>query len=502
MRWKWIWKQWRLSRRVRKRTRLTHNNQRDGPLGPVALVVFWSRLVRLTWYTIGDMRRVIVFVLCTILIWPNITFAETEAERRARIEAQLQIVERQILQQRVLVEDKQQERQSLERDINIINAEIRRAELGVEARSLAIASLTSQIGDKAAVIEILNDRLMKQKQSLAKIMRETRVADDISLVEILLTNKNFSEFFSEIDSFHSVKQSLNDSLYALQEIRSDTEFEKLTLEEKQLAEAEMKQIQELEQQRVEAQEQEKQRILTVTKGEEQAYQALLQEQEKTASQLRAQLFELLGGGGGIPLPQAIELAKSAGAMAGIPPALILAMLEQETNLGSHLGSCVYNEMRGGRAVMHPDRDAPVFVALAAQLGFNADRQQVSCPIIQGGVPYGWGGAMGPSQFIPSTWAIYGGYSNVGGTWQYNASQDTIRALMRKGSPSSPFNNQDAFLATALLLRDNGAAANPRLAALRYYAGWGGATQPQNQFYGDQVMQRMSRLENEMRILGQ
>jgi hypothetical protein len=110
--------------------------------------------------------------------------------------------------------------------------------------------------------------------------------------------------------------------------------------------------------------------------------------------------------------------------------------------------------------------------------------------------------MGPSQFIPSTWAIYGGYVNSGSGWQYNAGSDAIRSLIGKSTPSNPFNNQDAFLATALLLRDNGAASSPRLAALRYYAGWGGASRPENQFYGDQVMQRMQRLENEIRILGQ
>ncbi len=448
------------------------------------------------------MRKLVVCIVCFMLVCPSLSFAETEAERKARLEGQLQVVERQILQQRVLVEDKQQERQSLERDITIINGEIKKAELGIEAREIAINSLTSQIGDKAEVIEILNDRLVKQKQSLAKIMRETSAADDFSLVEIMLTNKNFSEFFSDVDNFHAVKASLNDSLYALAEIKGDTQFEIETLEEKQQTEAEMKKIQELEQGRIAANEAEKKRILKVTKGEEAAYQQLLQAQEKTAAQLRAQLFDLLGGGGGIPFPMAVTLAQTAGRLAGVSPALVLAILEQETNYGSNLGSCVYNDTRGGRPVMHPDRDAPIFRTIATTIGFDPNRQQISCPIIQGGVPVGWGGAMGPSQFIPSTWAIYGGYVNSGSGWVYNPSSDAIRTLVGKAAPSSPFNNQDAFIATALLLRDNGGASSPRLAALRYYAGWGGASRPENQFYGDQVVQRMTRLENEIRILGQ
>jgi membrane-bound lytic murein transglycosylase B len=113
--------------------------------------------------------------------------------------------------------------------------------------------------------------------------------------------------------------------------------------------------------------------------------------------------------------------------------------------------------------------------------------------------------MGPSQFIPSTWATYGGIVNTGSGFVYDESRDAIRRINGTGSPANPFNNRDAFIATALLLRDNGANgthAGDRLAALRYYAGWGGANNPANAFYGDQVMNRKGRLAQEIKILGQ
>lgn len=112
--------------------------------------------------------------------------------------------------------------------------------------------------------------------------------------------------------------------------------------------------------------------------------------------------------------------------------------------------------------------------------------------------------MGPSQFIPSTWAIYGGFVNIGTGWIYDRGSDAIRQVRGGSVPANPFNNQDAFIATALLLRDNGANGSysgDRLAALRYYAGWGGASNPANAFYGDQVMNRKSRLAQEIQILG-
>lgn len=451
-------------------------------------------------------KRVVIGILVfSVLSAPFGVSAETAAERRARLEAELQVVERQILTQQRLVEDKQLERRSLERDIDIIESEITKAQLGIQARAVAIAQLSDQIGEKEVVLDILNEKSKRQQDSLADLVRKSALIEDYSLVEVMLSKESFSEFFTDVATFQNIKESLNESLAILHEIKQDTYEQKNELQEKQATEAEMKQIQELQKKEIEAKEREKSKILTITKGEEQAYQELLESQQRTAAQLRSALFELLGGGGGIPFTEAVSLAKYASNVTGVDAALILAILEQETNLGSNLGSCVYNDQRGGRTVMHPDRDAPVFLAMSEILGFDSARQVVSCPIMSGGSYVGWGGAMGPSQFIPSTWAIYGGIVNTGSGWTYSQSADAIRRINKSGSPANPWNNQDAFIATALLLRDNGANgsyAGDRLAALRYYAGWGGANNPANAFYGDQVMNRKSRLANEMVILGE
>ena len=431
---------------------------------------------------------------------------ESKEARRARLEAELQVVERQILQQQVLVEDKREERQSLERDVAILDGKISKAQLAIKARSLAIEQLSDQIGEKEVVIDILEERLGKQRQSLAELVRKTNEVDDFSLIEVLLSNQSFSDFFTDMESFQDLKSSLNNSLNALEEIKMDTEGQKKALAVKQSTEEELRQLQELEKKEIEAREREKEQILNVTKGEEAEYQKLLVATQKTASQIRQQLFELRDTRA-IPFGQAYELAKVAGARTGVRPALIMGILTQETKLGENLG------VPGVWSTdMHPDRDKPIFPVIAATVGFDPDAQPVSrAP------GYGWGGAMGPSQFIPSTWAIYGGYINsitgtaswgsgYTGTWSYNANADIIRNLVGKSSPSNPYDAQDAFMATALLMRDNGAAQGTyyaeRLAALRYFAGWGNAENPSYAFYGDGVMGHTERIQQEINILNQ
>ncbi len=449
------------------------------------------------------MQRYVLTAVLMVGLLPLPLLAETDAERRARLESELQAVERDILVQERLLEDKQLERRSLERDITLIEGEIKKAQLGIQARSIAIRQLSDQIGEKEVVIEILQERMTRQEQSLADLVRKSAAMDDVTMVEMLLSGNTFSDFFSDMAEYQAIKESLNETLDALSTIKRDTYEQRSALVEKQETEAEMKLVQELEKQQIEKKEKEKSSILSVTKGQEAEYQRVLKAQQQTASELRNALFALLGGGGNISLPIAVELAKYAQGKTGVPAALILGILEQETNLGSHLGSCIYNEYRGDRPVMHPDRDQPVFLAISGALGFDPATRQVSCPIISGGERIGWGGAMGPSQFIPSTWAIYGGIVNTGSGYAYNAGADTIRAMNNTGQPANPFNNQDAFLATALLLRDNGADgtyAGDRLAALRYYAGWGGASNPANAFYGDGVMNRKAKFEGQIRIL--
>ena len=96
--------------------------------------------------------------------------------------------------------------------------------------------------------------------------------------------------------------------------------------------------------------------------------------------------------------------------------------------------------------------------------------------------------MGPAQFIPSTWILY---------------EDRI-ADLTGSNPPSPWNARDAFIASGVLLKDNGAGkrtrAAERLAALRYLAGWTNATKKAYAFYGDDVMELADKYQAEIDIL--
>ncbi|HEY4488731.1 MAG TPA: hypothetical protein VJB97_04400, partial [Candidatus Paceibacterota bacterium] len=101
---------------------------------------------------------------------------------------------------------------------------------------------------------------------------------------------------------------------------------------------------------------------------------------------------------------------------------------------------------------------------------------------------GYGGAMGPAQFIPSTWMLY---------------KDRL-AKITGTNPPNPWQPRTAVFATALLMGDNGADAGTRsaerLAALRYFAGWGNASKPAYAFYGDSVMEYVDQYQRDIDVL--
>lgn len=447
----------------------------------------------------------VLFIGLPLIADSEATSADVQS-RRSQLESQLAALEKEIADQTVFLEAKQKERVSLERDVAILDAQIEKARLSIRARDLSIQALSSDIGTKADTISALDEKLAREKQSLAELFRRTKELNDSTLIEVLLSSQSISRFFEDIDDFAVVKKELQSSFVTIADTKAVTTEEKTQLENRRVEEQQLRQIQVLEQNKIVAQQKERQNILKVTKGEEDAYQTLIKSKQKSAAQIRSELFALRDSAA-IPFGTALDLANFASQKTGVRSALILGVLKQETALGENLGTGSY------LIDMHPTRDVPVFLKITETLGYDPGKMPVSR---QPG--YGWGGAMGPSQFIPSTWACFGGFVNTttgkcgrgsdgtyAGPWAYSQNDDVIRKLVGKGTPSDPWNNQDAFMATALLLKDNGAAAGTyqaeRLAALRYFAGWANATKRAYAFYGDGVMEHAAFFQSQIDILG-
>lgn len=394
-------------------------------------------------------------------------FAQTGSfaveERRKQLEAELKAIEKEIHEQQIILDQKRTEVQSVERDIAILNAEIRKAQLEIRARNLAINEISGEISKKESTIGELNEKIGREKQSLAQILRRRNQHDEYSLVEVVLSSEDLSEFFADVDAFETLNVSLQGSLAEIRATQAALRGEQEQLTVKRRLEADVKAEVEAEKRAVERKEDEKQELLAVKKNEEKSYEQVVKEKQRKAAEIRAALFALRDTKA-IPFGEAYEFAKAASASTGVRPALILAILTQESNLGENVGQCYLRDPATGGGVgkntgrwfenvMKASRDVEPFMRIAQNLGFDPFNQVVSCP-----QSIGYGGAMGPSQFIPSTWEAYEG----------------VLAKALGVSTPNPWEPKHAFTATALYLRDLGAAKGgwsaEREAAARYYAG--------------------------------
>ncbi len=382
---------------------------------------------------------------------------------------------------------------SLQRDIALIDAEIREAQAKINLKTIAITKLTKDIGVKQNTISSLEQKLSRSAESMANLLRRTQQSDAISIPAILLGNARFSQFFSEVDSIETVKEALNTSINDVKNFKQETETEKADLEDRKNQETNAREEILAAQRIIQRKKTEKNEILKVTKGQESAYAKLIEEKERKIAQISTALFALRDTDG-IQFGLALEYANIASLKTGVRPAFILAILTQETALGKNLGSCYLRNYSTGDGVsvktgdpksrtMNPTRDVPLFLDITRNLGLNPQATRVSCWIAaySRGSAFGWGGAMGPAQFIPSTWNMF--------------DQRIERALGI--SRANPWDPEHAILASSLYLSDLGAGLQTfsaeKNAACKYYSGKS-CSAVTGASYGNQVMAKAANIQ--------
>lgn len=410
---------------------------------------------------------------------------------KARLEKELAELEKQIAAKQKELSSQKGKSATISRDISILTAQISKSKLDIKSKNLIISKLGGEITQKNKKIEALSVKISNEQDSLAQLIRKEREIDQKSILALVLSQDNISDAYSDINTFASIKQGIQNSMDEIRGIKSLTETEKKSLELKKNQETDAKiKIEEAKKQ-VELSEAEKKKLLSISKNKESEYQKVLDEKAKRKAQILSALFNLRDTSA-IPFSKAYEYANLASEKTGIRPAFLLAILTQESNLGANQGSCYLTDATTGAGVgaksgvkvnnvMKPSRDVQPFLSITGALGRDPYKTLVSCPI--GG--FGYGGAMGPSQFIPSTWQII-----------------KTRVATKLGVKNTdPWNPKDAFMASAIYLTDlgaiNGSYTAERNAACKYYSGRACGLVTGNTTYGNSVMTKASNIQTNM-----
>ncbi len=341
----------------------------------------------------------------------------------------------------------QGETRSLSSEVKTIDTEVKRRELEIKRLALAIRKAGLQIAEKKEGIILLTQKIEKSRQALAGSLFLLSTQEENNALIILLKYRNLSDFFTALHGLETVQSNIQSALGDFKEDRSALEEEKTELEEFQEEQQELKVLQEVERRFLARKKKEKDELLRLTKGKEAVFQQLLKSKKRDIATLKTQLFYLEKTG--ITAEEAVRLADQAAKRVGIRTAFLLALLEVETgkqfedgviSVGTNLGTGNWKTdmydcyvRLGKRKAAEAEKAA--FLAITAKLNFEADRMPVSRK-----PSYGCGGAMGPAQFLPTTWLQF----------------ESKVAQLTSHNPPNPWTAEDAFTAAALFLADAGA----------------------------------------------
>lgn len=384
-----------------------------------------------------------LFLLSVLSFAIGVPFALGQS--RSELEAQITEIEQEIGQLDTELGGIKQQSRTLETAIAQLNGEIRRSELSIRGLNLSIQKTEGQVTERQVGIDQTQAKIDKQHSSLAEFLRIIHKSSDRSLVEILLT-KDLSEFFHEISVIEGLQKDAQVALGNLKLLKTTLEEEREKLRERREEFAGLRALAEIEKQNLAFQKGQKANLLRETRGQETRYQQIIAKKQRDLAALRQQLSSLSKVG--ISAENAVQAAEFATGKTGIRTAFLLGLLEVETGRRFAEGVITAGSNTGTgnwRTDMHPTRDAPVFLQITQKLGLNPDSVTVSRK-----PSYGWGGAMGPAQFLPSTWILY----------------DDRVAAVTGNNPPNPWDLTDSFTAAALYLADFGAAQKTPTAEAR------------------------------------
>lgn len=385
------------------------------------------------------------------------------------------------------------QKNTLQNAVSGLKKKITGLEVKINQGTLMVKDLNLQINDTEVSINKTEVKIGDSQQQITNILRAIHQEDKKPSFVILLDGK-LSDFFSNMAYLENLNAKVSDLLESTTSLKEYLENQKNKMDSEKTALQKTILIQNQQKSENEQNKKQQESYLKLTEAQYQAQQKEKAVADKNAASIKARIFDLIGVSSAPTFGQALEIAKYVSGVTGVRPAFLLAVLTQESSLGKNVGQCYLTDFTTGagtnlqgtakQRVMSP-KSIPTFIALTEGLGMDPKKTPVSCwiPLYSGGIPYGWGGAMGPAQFIASTWATYTG-----------------KVAEIKGSAANPWNIRDAFLGSGLLLRDNGAKTSESIAAAKYYCG-GNYGRSECKAYANSVLRYAAQYEADIKAIG-
>lgn len=361
------------------------------------------------------------------------------------------------------------QKNTLQNAISKLKNKISSLEADITQGNIMVKGLNLQISDTQTSIDKTSAQIQDAQKQLAAILELVREEDQKPSFIVLLEG-SLSNFFSNLAYLDSLNLQVSNLLDNNKTLESYLQGQQIKMSDNVDQLQKTIALQTLQKKENEQSQQQQSQYLQLTEAQYQQQLSDKQAAEQKAAKIKSMLFQIVGVSNVPTFGQALDVAKAVSALVSIRPAFLLAIISQESAIGKNVGQCMLTDPNTGNGkkvstgattirVMKPGRDVQPFIQITTALGRDPYNTPVSCwiPAYVRGAPSGWGGAMGPAQFIASTWELFA---------------DRLKALL--GQAADPWGVKDSFTASALYLSDLGASAQTPSAeshaASRYYGG--------------------------------
>ena len=406
--------------------------------------------------------RVFFTLLLVVPLLPFISWSQSTTFLEKELNKKLSEINSQIITYRIEIERLDRTNRTLKEEIELVDKKIETIKLQIQAGELLLKELQSESAQLQREITLVQEEINGAKSQLSENLTRLYQLDQRSLAELIFSGREFSDFFNQIRYLHQLQGDIKEEIEELSEGKAQLDSKEEELNQRLLSQEKLLALERFEQDEIANTKLKKARLIeknivtTVSLGKK---SSLL---EEVARELRERLYVLQGLTESVELGEAYKKASAVASKMNINPAFLMAVLKVESDIGNNVGGGHWQKD------MHP-RDRNAFLQITRKFNLDPDKVPVSSA-----PRYGWGGAMGPAQFLPKTWLTY-----------------EARIIEITGhNPPNPWDLEDAFAAAAIKLAANG--ANRRTsegeweAAMRYFAG-GRWQNPAYSFYGDRVM---------------
>ncbi|MDO8495812.1 MAG: peptidoglycan DD-metalloendopeptidase family protein [bacterium] len=205
---------------------------------------------------------------------------------------QIEELEKQSQKYKGTIASKQKEALSLKREIDILNNQIYKLETEIKITKNQISSTGLVIGDLETKIYDRQEDISRKRQAVGTILNLIHKNDQENFLNIVLKNKNLSDFIGQAQQADNLNRSLLAAITVIKNEKESLEVNKGDLEVQKQELEKLNSSQKNKQYALGSTKTSKDTLLDKTKGQEATYQKLLADVEKREMEFFAELKKL------------------------------------------------------------------------------------------------------------------------------------------------------------------------------------------------------------------